>query len=169
MTVTVDEAKKSLPRLLRQVERGGEVIICRGKLPVAKIVPTGKSRVEHGAGGMEHGAGGGEWRAKSEERGAWGGEWGAESMGRGAGSVERGAGGRKTRGIGILANEETDLIGWKPMPLFPTLCLKHKFALFTFYPPPRLCRPSFSRSDLPAPDSSHVTRHTSPRLMALVF
>jgi antitoxin (DNA-binding transcriptional repressor) of toxin-antitoxin stability system len=44
MTVTVDEAKKSLPRLLRQVERGGEVIICRGKLPVAKIVPTGKSR-----------------------------------------------------------------------------------------------------------------------------
>jgi hypothetical protein len=26
---------------------------------------------------------------------------------------------RKTRGIGILANEETDLIGWQPMPVFP--------------------------------------------------
>jgi hypothetical protein len=26
---------------------------------------------------------------------------------------------RKNRGIGILANEQTDLIGWKPMPLFP--------------------------------------------------
>jgi hypothetical protein len=25
---------------------------------------------------------------------------------------------RETRGIGILANEETNLIGWKPMPLF---------------------------------------------------
>jgi hypothetical protein len=25
---------------------------------------------------------------------------------------------KKTRGIGILANEETDIIGWKPMPLF---------------------------------------------------
>ena len=24
---------------------------------------------------------------------------------------------RKTRGIGILANEETDIIGWKPTPL----------------------------------------------------
>jgi hypothetical protein len=35
-------------------------------------------------------------------------------MVRGAWSV-----GRKTRGIGILANEETNLIGWKPMPLFP--------------------------------------------------
>ena len=37
---------------------------------------------------------------------------------RGAGSRERRVA-RKTRGIGILANEETDLIGWKPMPLFP--------------------------------------------------
>jgi len=48
---------------------------------------------------------------ESMERGAWSGE-------RGAGSRERRVA-RKTRGIGILANEETDLIGWKPMPLFP--------------------------------------------------
>ena len=44
-------------------------------------------------------------------------------MERGVESGERAAGNggvaRKTRGIGILANEETDLIGWKPMPLFP--------------------------------------------------
>jgi hypothetical protein len=30
--------------------------------------------------------------------------------------IELSAGG-KSRGIGILANEETNLIGWKPMPL----------------------------------------------------
>ncbi len=114
--------------------------------------------VEHGAWSMEHGARSEEHGARSVERGVGGGEHGAWSRERGAWSVEqgawsveRGAGGRKTRGFGILANEETNLIGWKPMPLFPTLCLKHKFALFTFYPPPRLCRSSFSRSDLPYP------------------
>ena len=45
-------------------------------------------------------------------------EHGAGSGERGAGNRERGVA-RKTRGIGILANEETDLICWKPMPLFP--------------------------------------------------
>lgn len=44
MTVTVDEAKKSLTHLLRRVEQGAEVVICCGNLPVAKIVPARKVR-----------------------------------------------------------------------------------------------------------------------------
>jgi prevent-host-death family protein len=40
MTVTVHQAKTHLSRLLQQVERGEEVILCRGKQPVAKIVPS---------------------------------------------------------------------------------------------------------------------------------
>lgn len=45
MTVTVHQAKTHLSRLLQQVERGEEVVVCRGKLPIAKIVPSGPSRV----------------------------------------------------------------------------------------------------------------------------
>jgi len=45
MTVTIHQAKTHLSRLLQQVERGEEVVVCRGKLPVAKIVPSGPSRV----------------------------------------------------------------------------------------------------------------------------
>ncbi len=44
MTVTVHEAKTHLSRLLSQVEAGEEVTVCRGKLPVAKIVPSGSAR-----------------------------------------------------------------------------------------------------------------------------
>jgi len=40
MTVTIHQAKTHLSRLLNRVESGEEVIVCRGKHPVAKIVPS---------------------------------------------------------------------------------------------------------------------------------
>jgi prevent-host-death family protein len=45
MTVTIHEAKTHLSRLLQQVEQGEEVVVCRGKTPVAKIVPSDSLRV----------------------------------------------------------------------------------------------------------------------------
>ena len=45
MTCTIHQAKTHLSRLLQQVEMGEEVVVCRGKLPVAEIVPSGPSRV----------------------------------------------------------------------------------------------------------------------------
>lgn len=44
MTVTIHQAKTHLSRLLQQVELGEQVIICRGKQPVAKIVPSSTIR-----------------------------------------------------------------------------------------------------------------------------
>lgn len=44
MTVTVHQAKTNLSRLLHQVERGEEILVCRGKQPVARIVPSGPAR-----------------------------------------------------------------------------------------------------------------------------
>jgi prevent-host-death family protein len=40
MTVTIHQAKTHLSRLLQQVQLGEEVTVCRGKQPVAKIVPV---------------------------------------------------------------------------------------------------------------------------------
>jgi prevent-host-death family protein len=37
--VTIHDARTHLSRLLRLVERGEEVTIARGKLPIAKLVP----------------------------------------------------------------------------------------------------------------------------------
>ena len=45
MTVTIHQAKTHLSRLIQQVESGEEVVVCRGKLPVAKIIPSGPGRV----------------------------------------------------------------------------------------------------------------------------
>ena len=39
MTITVHEAKTHLSRYLVEVENGGEVLIARGKKPVARLVP----------------------------------------------------------------------------------------------------------------------------------
>jgi prevent-host-death family protein len=39
MPVTVHEAKTHLSRLLERVERGEEVVIARGRTPVARLVP----------------------------------------------------------------------------------------------------------------------------------
>lgn len=38
-TVTIHEAKTNLSRLLARVEAGEEIVVARGKTPVAKIVP----------------------------------------------------------------------------------------------------------------------------------
>lgn len=38
-TVTIHEAKTHLSRLIAQVEAGTEIILARGQMPVAKIVP----------------------------------------------------------------------------------------------------------------------------------
>ncbi len=48
MSYTVHQAKTNLSRLIREAQKGKEVIITRGKDPVAKIVPitsTSKKRV----------------------------------------------------------------------------------------------------------------------------
>jgi len=42
--VTVHEAKTHLSRLLERVEAGEEVVIARGRVPVARLVPVGRSR-----------------------------------------------------------------------------------------------------------------------------
>ena len=39
MTITVHEAKTHLSRYLVDVENGGEILIARGKKPVARLVP----------------------------------------------------------------------------------------------------------------------------------
>jgi prevent-host-death family protein len=40
--VTVHEAKTHLSRLLERVENGEEVVIARGRKPVARLVPVGR-------------------------------------------------------------------------------------------------------------------------------
>jgi prevent-host-death family protein len=40
VTVTIHQAKTHLSRLLHQVEQGEEILVCRGKQPVAKIIPS---------------------------------------------------------------------------------------------------------------------------------
>jgi antitoxin (DNA-binding transcriptional repressor) of toxin-antitoxin stability system len=44
MTVTIHQAKTHLSRLIHHVEQGEEVVVCRGKLPVAKIIRTSASQ-----------------------------------------------------------------------------------------------------------------------------
>jgi prevent-host-death family protein len=39
MNYTVHQAKTNLSRLIKEAEKGSEVIITRGKKPVAKLVP----------------------------------------------------------------------------------------------------------------------------------
>jgi prevent-host-death family protein len=51
---TIQEAKTQLPKLVREVERGEDVVLCRGGLPVARLVAidTGPERVERRPGRM---------------------------------------------------------------------------------------------------------------------
>jgi prevent-host-death family protein len=42
--VTVHEAKTHLSRLIRRVETGEEITICRGDEPVARLVPVKSGR-----------------------------------------------------------------------------------------------------------------------------
>jgi len=39
-TVTIHKAKATLSRLIRDVSKGEEVVIARGKTPAAKLVPV---------------------------------------------------------------------------------------------------------------------------------
>lgn len=59
MPYTVHQAKTHLSRLLKEAEAGKEVVVMRGKKPVAKIVPIGetaapKRRIPGGFEGLVH-------------------------------------------------------------------------------------------------------------------
>lgn len=47
----VHQAKTHLSRLLHQVEQGEEIVVCRGKQPVASIVPADPSHISRPKGG----------------------------------------------------------------------------------------------------------------------
>jgi antitoxin (DNA-binding transcriptional repressor) of toxin-antitoxin stability system len=44
MTVTIYQAKTHLSRILQRVEQGEEVVVCRGKQAIARIVPTDSAK-----------------------------------------------------------------------------------------------------------------------------
>ena len=52
-TVTIHTAKTQLSKLIEQAERGEEVIIARGKTPVARLVPYGREQPKRGFGSMK--------------------------------------------------------------------------------------------------------------------
>ena len=67
--VKVHEAKTHLSRLLKEIDKGEEIIIQRGNVPVAKIVPLKKSELPWGVlkgrikiNGDEADIDGDEWR-----------------------------------------------------------------------------------------------------------
>jgi prevent-host-death family protein len=43
-TVTIHDAKTNLSRLIARAERGEEIVIARGKEPVARLVPIKKPK-----------------------------------------------------------------------------------------------------------------------------
>jgi prevent-host-death family protein len=51
-TVTIHKAKTQLSKLIEQVERGEEVVIARGKEPVARLVPYVQEQPKGGFGSM---------------------------------------------------------------------------------------------------------------------
>jgi prevent-host-death family protein len=52
-TVNIHKAKAQLSKLLERVERGEEVIIARGRTPVARLVPYGQEQPKRGFGSMK--------------------------------------------------------------------------------------------------------------------
>ncbi len=52
MKYTIHQAKTNLSRLLEEAASGKEVIIARGKEPVAQLVPIGKARKKRELGTM---------------------------------------------------------------------------------------------------------------------
>lgn len=50
---TIHEAKTSLSKLIAEVEAGGEVIISRGKTPVARLTPIHPARPQRQAGRLK--------------------------------------------------------------------------------------------------------------------
>lgn len=53
MSYTVHQAKTNLSKLLKEAEEGKEVIITRGKTPVAKIVPLNQATKDRVPGSMK--------------------------------------------------------------------------------------------------------------------
>jgi prevent-host-death family protein len=52
-TVTIHEAKTNLSKLLRKVAAGEEVIIARGKKPVARLVALGEVKGKRQPGSLK--------------------------------------------------------------------------------------------------------------------
>jgi prevent-host-death family protein len=52
-TVTIHEAKTQFSKLVRRAEAGEEIVVRRGKEPVARIVPLEKSGGVRGFGSMK--------------------------------------------------------------------------------------------------------------------
>jgi antitoxin (DNA-binding transcriptional repressor) of toxin-antitoxin stability system len=52
MKYTIHQSKTNLSRLLEEAASGKEVIIARGKEPVAQLVPIGKARKKRQPGSM---------------------------------------------------------------------------------------------------------------------
>ncbi len=53
MSYTVHQAKTNLSRLIREAQKGKEVVITRGKEPVAKIVPIPSAPKKRVPGSMK--------------------------------------------------------------------------------------------------------------------
>ena len=53
MSYTVHQAKTNLSKLIKEAENGKEVIIMRGKKPVAKIVPIANAAKKRVPGSMK--------------------------------------------------------------------------------------------------------------------
>jgi prevent-host-death family protein len=51
--VTIHEAKTNLSKLIARAEAGEEIVIARGKDPVAKIVPIAKPKARRKFGSMK--------------------------------------------------------------------------------------------------------------------
>jgi len=51
--VTIHKAKTNLSRLIKQAAAGEEVIISRGDVPVARLVPVGESKGKRQPGSLK--------------------------------------------------------------------------------------------------------------------
>jgi antitoxin (DNA-binding transcriptional repressor) of toxin-antitoxin stability system len=51
-TVTIHVAKTTLSRLIAEVESGADIVIARGKTPVARLVPARAGRPQRRFGAM---------------------------------------------------------------------------------------------------------------------
>ena len=51
--VTIHQAKTHLSKLIARVEQGEEIVIARGKEPVARLTPLAKARPNRKAGAMK--------------------------------------------------------------------------------------------------------------------
>lgn len=52
-TITIHYAKTNLSRLIKKASAGEEIIIARGKTPVARLVPIGASKKKRQPGSLK--------------------------------------------------------------------------------------------------------------------